>query len=86
MFFIKKLELYNIVYFKHIKVEIENGITYITGLNKNAKNTKNISNGVGKTLLLSIISNVLFQTPSHDSKKREKSLLLKENSKIVLYL
>lgn len=85
MFFIKKLELYNIVYFKHIKVEIENGITYITGLNKNAKNTKNISNGVGKTLLLSIISNVLFQTPSHDSKKREKSLLLKENSKIVLY-
>lgn len=79
--------LSNIVYFKNVSLKLRPGITVIRGLNKNSANVQKNTNAVGKSLLVSAFSNVVYAATPLSTKKNEKKQLFSEKAgKISLSL
>lgn len=84
------LRLTNIIYLQKARLDLDySGITVVKGWNKNAKGNKRVTNGAGKSLLLSAIPNlVLNSMPAITSGKRSSgtkgTLLTNTGSKIKL--
>jgi hypothetical protein len=58
-----KLVYDGVVYFDHAELDLDySGLTVVKGWNKNAKTKKKVTNGCGKSLLLSGIPNVLLNS------------------------
>lgn len=85
-----RLGLTNVVYFTKAELDLDYvGVTVIKGLNKNSRLQRKTRNGVGKSLLVSALANIVRNSaPAITSGKRnsgaKSSLLVKPNSAIDL--
>lgn len=84
---LKTLELENIVYYNHAKVDLNNnsGFVVVSGLNKDSRLSKDQNNGSGKSLLFGSIPNLRFASaPSSTAKNTKKEMLDSSKSSISL--
>lgn len=87
---LKRLELNNVVYFNHVRLDIgASPLTIISGLNHDSLIAENTSNGAGKSLLWSTLPNLVYEaTPLSGGKGRSqaKKAMLAKDSKIEVEL
>jgi len=77
------LDLHNVVTFKKVSVDFNQNLTYVRGLNLDSDPSNPTSNGAGKTLLFSALTNVLYQTTPLALKKKSKKDLLRQRGSSV---
>jgi DNA repair exonuclease SbcCD ATPase subunit len=84
----KSLDISNVLSYKKAKVEFDGTIKRVYGINKDATDNNGVTgNGVGKSLLFSTISNVLFfHTPVALTSGRGSKEILSKKSRISLAL
>jgi DNA repair exonuclease SbcCD ATPase subunit len=69
------LQIENVVYFKEAKVDFDSPFTVITGHNKDSRISSTTSNGAGKSLLLSTIPNLIFESAPLSGKRTKREML-----------
>lgn len=82
---LKRLELNNVVYFNHVRLDVgASPLTIISGLNHDSLIAENTSNGAGKSLLWSTLPNLIYEaTPLSGGRGRaqaKKAMLAKDSS------
>lgn len=87
MIYIGGLDLRNVVTFADVSVDFKNTVTWVRGVNLDSDPVNPTSNGVGKTLLFSALSNIRYQaTPTAIKKRSKRDILGSKNSSIGFVL
>lgn len=74
------LSLSNIVYFKEASVKFNHPFTVISGHNRDSRISENTSNGAGKSLLLSTLPNLIYESAPLSGKRSKKEMLGSKSS------
>lgn len=75
--------LQNIVYFKEAVVDFEHPFTVITGHNRDSRISDTTSNGAGKSLLLSTLPNLRYESAPLSGKRTKKEMLGDSKSSVT---
>lgn len=78
----KYLRLINVAYYKDVTFKFRAGISIIRGLNLNAKNQARSPNGVGKSLLMGAIPNIVHARTPLSTKKNDKTAVFGKGGSI----
>lgn len=85
MIHLRGFDIKDVTPFKDVSVDLNSGVTYITGVNLDSDKSRPTTNGAGKTRLFSVLPVLFYQSTPLGVRKNDKAnVLRKKTSQIIV--